>query len=183
MNKEDICKTIASKTGLAFSSQFCRDRSVFLTPKQGGSFKFSPNTMSTSPLRYSQVDSHLQNGQSSRNPQGSLTKTCRRAHSERTLLCLQQLMACKYFQFQLKHYTPYRLEMYVLTLCIRGFKHLQETAVGYKLFTWYTMSHFMSEYDQNSKGKLKTTWRSVLEKLSIQGGLLLRDNSKDHDFI
>lgn len=71
----------------------------------------------------------------------------------------------------------------MLTLCIRGFEHLQGTAVGYKLLTWYTMTHFISEYDQNSKGEEKTTWRTVLKMLLIQGGLLVRGVSNDHDFI
>lgn len=39
----------------------------------------------------------------------------------------------------------------------------------------------MSEYDQNPKGEEETTWRSVLEMLLMQVGLLLRDKSKDHD--
>lgn len=60
-------------------------------------------------------------------------------------------------------------------LCIRGFEHLQRTAVGYKLCTWCIMLHFMSEYDQKFEGEEKTIQRSVLEMLLIQVGLLLRD--------
>lgn len=72
--------------------------------------------------------------------------------------------------------------MYVLTLCITVFEHLQGTAGGCKLLICYTMSHFIPEYEQNFKGK-GATRRSVFKVLLIQVGLLLRDKYKDRDFI
>lgn len=64
--------------------------------------------------------------------------------------------------------------MYVLALCIRGFEHLLETIMGCQLLICYTMSHFISEYEQNFKDE-GATWKSVLEVLLIQVGLLLRE--------
>lgn len=80
VSKEDIHKTIALKAkDLTTSSQFCRQVSPFEC-KAGRSFKLSPTAIFTSPFRYSQVDSHLQK---SKNPQGSLTKTHRRALTQK----------------------------------------------------------------------------------------------------
>lgn len=49
--------------------------------------------------------------------------------------------------------------------------------MGCKLLTCYTISHFISEHEQNFKGK-GATGRSVFKVLLIQVGLLFKEKAR-----
>lgn len=175
VNTEDIHNTVGLKAEhLTSSSQFCRERSKPLSPKHEDHANSVPLPCLLVHLEILKCAPIFRNLKAHRDHWPK--------HAGGLSLSLQQLVACKYSQLQLKHCTLNNEKCYVLILCIRGFEHLQGAAVGCNLLVCYTMSHFITEYEQNFKGKA-ATWRSIFEVLLIQVSFLLRDKRKDHYFI